>query len=68
MTEIVNGSLVLHDSRRIPVYMGKPGEKGKLHEIFDTVMDLNLENGAADTNLDAADQIDNSAINKVPVK
>ena len=31
-------------------------------------MDLNLANGAADTKLVAADQIDNSAINKVPVK
>ena len=46
-------------------YMGKPGAKGKLHEIFDTVMQLNLDNGAADTKLDSSQQIDNSVIDKL---
>jgi NitT/TauT family transport system substrate-binding protein len=68
VTEIVNGSLSYTTLSESLAYMGKPGEKGTLHEIFDTVMDLNLANGAADTKLVAADQIDNSAINKVPVK
>jgi NitT/TauT family transport system substrate-binding protein len=68
VTEIVNGSLSYTTLAESLAYMGKPGEKGTLHEIFDTVMDLNLANGAADTKLVAADQIDNSAINKVPVK
>ena len=68
VTEIVNGSLSYTSLAKSLAYMGKPGEKGTLHEIFDTVMDLNLANGAADTKLVAADQIDNSAINKVPAK
>ena len=68
VTEIVNGSLSYTTLAESLAYMGKPGEKGTLHEIFDTVMDLNLANGAADTKLVAADQIDNSAINKVPAK
>jgi NitT/TauT family transport system substrate-binding protein len=46
-------------------YLGKAGERGKLHDIFDTVMTLNLENGAADTKLDSNQQIDNSVINQV---
>lgn len=43
-------------------YLGAPGGTGKLHEIFDTVMELNLENGAADNRLVATQQIDNSVI------
>ena len=42
---------------------GKAGERGKLHDIFDTVMQLNLENGAAETKLDSNQQIDNAVIN-----
>ncbi len=47
-------------------YLGKPGAPGKLYEIFDTVMGLNLENGAADNKLAADQQIDNSVIAKIP--
>lgn len=47
-------------------YLGKAGQRGKLHDIFDTVMTLNLENGAADTKLDSNQQIDNSVINTLP--
>ena len=46
-------------------YLGAPGARGKLHDIFDTVMVLNLENGAADTKLDSNQQIDNAVINSV---
>lgn len=46
-------------------YLGKPGQRGKLHDIFDTVMTLNLENGAAENRLDANQQIDNSVINRL---
>jgi NitT/TauT family transport system substrate-binding protein len=46
-------------------YLGKSGQRGKLHDIFDTVMTLNLENGAADTKLDSNQQIDNSVINQL---
>jgi hypothetical protein len=45
VTEIVNGSLSYTTLAESLAYMGKPGEKGTLHEIFDTVMDLNLANG-----------------------
>ena len=48
--------------------MGKAGEKGKLHDIFDTVMALNLENGAADNNSKSNQQIDNSVINTLAVR
>ncbi|MET3577278.1 NitT/TauT family transport system substrate-binding protein [Mesorhizobium robiniae] len=68
VTEIVNSSLSYTTLAESLAYMGKPGEKGTLHGIFDTVMDLNLENGAADNKLVATDQIDNSVINKVPAK
>ena len=43
-------------------YMGSNGQRGKLHDLFDTVMQLNLENGAADAKLDSNQQIDNSVI------
>ena len=43
-------------------YIGTPGKPGKLYEIFDTVMQLNLENGAAETKLDPAQQIDQSLL------
>jgi NitT/TauT family transport system substrate-binding protein len=46
-------------------YLGKPGAQGKLHGIFDEVMQLNLDNGAADNKLDASQQIDNTVINTV---
>ena len=43
-------------------YLGPKGGTGELHKIFDTVMQLNLTNGAADTALVATQQIDNSVI------
>jgi NitT/TauT family transport system substrate-binding protein len=43
-------------------FMGTDGKRGKLHDVFDEVMALNLENGAADTKLDSNQQIDNSII------
>lgn len=46
-------------------YLGKAGGRGKLHDIFDQVMQLNLENGAADNKLDSNQQIDNAVINAV---
>jgi NitT/TauT family transport system substrate-binding protein len=42
--------------------IGTPGKPGKLYGIFDTVMQLNLENGAAETKLSAASQIDPSVL------
>jgi len=43
-------------------YLGTGGQRGKMHDLFDTVMLLNLENGAADVKLDSNQQIDNSII------
>lgn len=63
--EVLSGSLAYTALPEAAAYMGKPGATGKLHEIFDTVMALNLENGAADTKLVATQQIDNSVMAKV---
>jgi NitT/TauT family transport system substrate-binding protein len=46
-------------------YLGKPGTRSKLHDIFDQVMQLNLDNGAADAKLDSNQQIDSAVINTV---
>ena len=43
-------------------FLGQNGQRGKLHDLFDTVMQLNLENGAAEMKLDSNQQIDNSII------
>jgi NitT/TauT family transport system substrate-binding protein len=43
-------------------YIGTPGKPGKLYGIFDTVMDLNLANGAADNKLAADQEIDPSVM------
>ena len=43
-------------------FMGTDGKRGKLHDVFDEIMALNLENGAADTKLDSNQQIDNSIV------
>ncbi len=46
-------------------FMGRDGKPGKLHELFAKVMQLNLENGAADIELKAEEHIDNSIITEV---
>ena len=63
VTEILATSLAYIPLAEAKAYLGKPGERGKLHDAFDTVMQLNLENGAADTKLDSNQQIDNRVIN-----
>lgn len=65
VTEILTTSLAYTPLDEANAYMGKTGEKGKLHDIFDTVMALNLENGAADNDLEASQQIDNTVINEL---
>jgi hypothetical protein len=42
--------------------MGTSGQPGKLHAIFDSLMQFNLENGSADTTLESNQQIDNWVI------
>ncbi len=60
--EILDTSLNYTSLSDAQEMIGTPGAPGKLYGIFDTVMDLNLENGAADTKLDASQQIDQSVI------
>ena len=60
--DILDTSLIYTDYKMTSDYIGAPGKPGKLNEIFDTVMQLNLENGAAETKLDPAQQIDPSII------
>ena len=62
---VVKGSLAYTDLAAAKAYMGTDGKLGKLGGIFDSVMQLNLENGAADNKLVATDQIDNSIITTV---
>lgn len=61
--EILATSLAYTSLADTAAYMGKTGERGKLHDIFDQVMALNIENGAAENKLDSNQQIDNSVIN-----
>ncbi len=63
--EILSSSLAYTPLGEALDFMGKPGQRGKLHDIFDTVMSLNLENGAADNKLDSNQQIDSSVINRL---
>jgi NitT/TauT family transport system substrate-binding protein len=60
--EEVLANLVYTPYEQAVEYMGSNGQRGKLHDLFDTVMQLNLENGAADAKLDSNQQIDNSVI------
>jgi NitT/TauT family transport system substrate-binding protein len=60
--EILDTSLVYTDYKSASDYIGTAEAPGKLYGIFDTVMELNLENGAADAKLDAKTEIDPSVI------
>lgn len=60
--EILDTSLTYTSLEDTIGYIGTAAKPGRLHEIFDTVMTLNLENGAADTKLQAAQQIDQSVV------
>ncbi|SFV25835.1 NitT/TauT family transport system substrate-binding protein [Hyphomicrobium facile] len=58
----IEGSLVYTGHKENTGYFGKPGAPGTLYGTFDEVMQLNIENGAAENNLKAAEQIDNSIV------
>jgi NitT/TauT family transport system substrate-binding protein len=64
--ETIDSALKYTNLAEAKGYLGKPGAPGKLYEIFDTVMGLNLDNGAADNKLKADTQIDSSVISKLP--
>jgi NitT/TauT family transport system substrate-binding protein len=65
VTGVVESSLSYTSLAESKAYMGSDGKLGTLGAIFDTVMALNLENGAADNKLVASEQIDNSIISTV---
>lgn len=60
--EILAGGVHYTPYEEAVEYLGPAGGTGKLHGIFDTIMQLNIENGAADNKLVATQQIDNSVI------
>lgn len=62
VTEIIDTSLAYTTYEEAVAYLGSGGGTGTLHPVFDTVMQLNLDFGAADTRLDAAQEIDNSIL------
>lgn len=62
VTEIIDTSLAYTTYEEAVAYLGTDGGTGTLHPVFDTVMQLNLDFGAADTVLVAADEIDNSVL------
>ncbi len=62
VTEIIETSLAYTTYEEAVEFLGVEGGTGRLHEVFDQVMQLNLEFGAADTMLTAAEEIDNSLL------
>ncbi len=63
--EVLDTSLTYTSLEDTIGYIGTKDKPGRLYGIFDTVMALNLENGAADVKLDAAQQIDPSVVTKL---
>jgi NitT/TauT family transport system substrate-binding protein len=63
--DILDTSLQYTDLAESRALIGTADKPGRLVGIFDQVMDLNLELGAADTKLDAAGQIDTTAMTGV---
>jgi|HubBroStandDraft_1064217.scaffolds.fasta_scaffold00150_18 NitT/TauT family transport system substrate-binding protein len=58
----IRGSLVYTAYPAVKADLGVPGAPGPFYRTFETVMQLNLENGAADHHLAAEKAIDNSVI------
>lgn len=61
----IEGSLEYTGYQQTAGYFGKLGAPGSLYKVFDEVMQLNLENGAADHNLKSAEQIDSSIVSGI---
>lgn len=62
VTEIIDTSLAYTTYEEAVEYIGTKGKPGKLFPLFDDVMKLNLDYGAADVKLEAAQQIDPSVV------
>ena len=63
--DVLDNSLVYTSLDEALAMVGTTGKPGKLFGIFDTVMDLNLANGAAENKLVAAQQINASVLTKL---
>jgi NitT/TauT family transport system substrate-binding protein len=59
---IFDTSLTFTGAAETATLIGTPDKPGTLYGIFDTVMDLNVENKAADAKLDVKSQIDSSVM------
>lgn len=62
VTEIIETSLAYTSYEEAVALLGTDGEPGRLHAVFDQVMQLNIDFGAADIALVAEDEIDNSLL------
>jgi NitT/TauT family transport system substrate-binding protein len=62
VTGIIDSSLAYVTYEEAVALLGTGGAPGRLHEVFDEVMTLNLDFGAADMRLVAADEIDNTVL------
>ncbi len=62
VTEIIETSLAYTTYEEAVEFLGTEGGEGKLHDVFDQVMQLNVEFGAADTVLTASEEIDNAVL------
>lgn len=62
VTEIIETSLAYTTYEEAVEFLGTDGGTGKLHAVFDEVMQLNIDYGAAETELAAAEEIDNALL------
>ena len=60
--ESIRGTLQYHSLEHAKAILGTPEKPGPLYGIFDALMQLNLENGAADEALVARDCMDSSVL------
>lgn len=62
VTEIIETSLAYTTYEEAVEFLGTEDSPGKLHSVFDEVMQLNIDYGAAETELAAAEEIDASLL------
>lgn len=61
----INGALQLNTLDLAQPFFGTAAAKGKIYETFDTVMQLNLENGSADHRLTSDKAIDPTILSQI---
>lgn len=61
----IEGGLEYTDLKQNASSLGKQGAPGSLYKVFDEVMALNLENGAAENKLKSAEHIDSSILGSI---